>query len=92
MSALAVKDLPRLLAAAGVLVTDWQFTRGTSEGPGRCREFALGPAHRDAPLVPVPVAHEADEVADAFAAAHGLLEVDRRHGGEWAALLLRRAA
>ena len=30
---------------------------------------------------------EADEVAAAFA-AHGLRERDRRHGGEWAALLL----
>ncbi|WP_354697597.1 Ribosomal protein L11 methyltransferase [Paraconexibacter sp. AEG42_29] len=36
------------------------------------------------------LAHEADEVAAAFGAAHGLREVDRRHGGEWAALLLRR--
>jgi ribosomal protein L11 methyltransferase len=31
---------------------------------------------------------EADEVAAAFA-RHGLSESDRRHGGEWAALLLR---
>jgi ribosomal protein L11 methyltransferase len=31
--------------------------------------------------------HEADEVAAAFA-RHGLHEADRRHGGEWAALLL----
>jgi len=30
---------------------------------------------------------EADEVAAAFA-RHGLREADRRHGGEWAALLL----
>lgn len=35
------------------------------------------------------LAHEADEVAAAFA-GHGLREADRRHGGEWAALLLRR--
>lgn len=34
------------------------------------------------------LAHEADEVAAAFA-RHGLREADRRHGGEWAALLLR---
>jgi ribosomal protein L11 methyltransferase len=33
--------------------------------------------------------HEADEVAAAFA-AHGLAEAHRLHGGEWAALLLRR--
>ena len=36
------------------------------------------------------LAHEADEVAVAFA-AHGLHEADRRTGGEWAALLLRRS-
>jgi ribosomal protein L11 methyltransferase len=35
------------------------------------------------------LAHEADEVAAAFA-PHGLVEAQRRHGGEWAALLLRR--
>ena len=35
------------------------------------------------------LAHEADEVAAAFA-VHGLRETARRHGGEWAALLLRR--
>ena len=35
------------------------------------------------------LAHEADEVAAAFA-PHGLREADRRGGGEWAALLLRR--
>ncbi len=35
------------------------------------------------------LADEADEVAAAFA-PHGLLEAGRRHGGEWAALLLRR--
>ena len=35
------------------------------------------------------LAHEADEIAAAFAEYHGLREVDRRHGGEWAALLLR---
>jgi ribosomal protein L11 methyltransferase len=32
---------------------------------------------------------EADEVAEAFA-RHGLHEADRRHGGEWSALLLAR--
>jgi len=36
------------------------------------------------------LAHEADEVAAAFAEQHGLREADRRHGGEWAALLLVR--
>ena len=36
------------------------------------------------------LAHEADEVATAFAASMGLRESARRHGGEWAALLLRR--
>jgi len=36
------------------------------------------------------LAHEADEVAAAFA-AHGLQEERRCHGGEWAALLLRRS-
>lgn len=35
------------------------------------------------------LAHEADEVAQAFA-PHGLHEAGRRHGGEWAALLLVR--
>ena len=35
------------------------------------------------------LAHEADEIAAAFA-AHGLHERARRHGGEWAALLLTR--
>jgi ribosomal protein L11 methyltransferase len=34
------------------------------------------------------LAHEADEVAAAFAAGLGLREAQRRHGGEWAALLL----
>jgi ribosomal protein L11 methyltransferase len=38
------------------------------------------------------LAHEADEVAGAFAAAFGLREVARREGGEWAALRLDRAA
>ena len=37
------------------------------------------------------LAHEADEVAAAFGAAMGLVERDRRLGGEWAALLLERA-
>jgi ribosomal protein L11 methyltransferase len=37
------------------------------------------------------LAHEADEVAAAFAEQRGLHEADRRHGGEWAALLLRAA-
>lgn len=36
------------------------------------------------------LAHEADEVAAAFAASMGLRETDRRLGGEWAALLLQR--
>ena len=36
------------------------------------------------------LAEEADEVAGAFADALGLREAARRHGGEWAALLLRR--
>lgn len=36
------------------------------------------------------LAHEADEVAAAFAASLGLREAARRHGGEWAALLLVR--
>ncbi|MCW3041465.1 MAG: hypothetical protein JWM31_3370 [Solirubrobacterales bacterium] len=36
------------------------------------------------------LAHEADEVAAAFAEHRGLREADRRHGGEWAALLLTR--
>jgi ribosomal protein L11 methyltransferase len=36
------------------------------------------------------LAHEADEVAAAFAGRAGLTERGRRHGGEWAALLLRR--
>ena len=35
------------------------------------------------------LAHEADEVAAAFA-RHGLRETERRHGGEWVAFLLRR--
>lgn len=35
---------------------------------------------------------EADEVAAAFAERLGLVETDRREGGEWAALLLRRPA
>ena len=34
------------------------------------------------------LAHEADEVAAAFAERHGLREAARRTGGEWAALLL----
>ena len=36
------------------------------------------------------LAHEADEVAAAFARTMGLRETARRHGGEWAALLLER--
>lgn len=36
------------------------------------------------------LAHEADEVAAAFAENQGLRETARRHGGEWAALLLTR--
>lgn len=35
---------------------------------------------------------EADEVAAAFAEHLGLVETDRREGGDWAALLLRRPA
>ncbi|HEY6758929.1 MAG TPA: 50S ribosomal protein L11 methyltransferase [Baekduia sp.] len=35
------------------------------------------------------LAHEADEIAAAFA-RHGLLEAERRESGEWAALVLRR--
>ena len=35
---------------------------------------------------------QADEVAKAFGDAHGLLEVDRRISGEWAALLLAQAS
>ena len=35
------------------------------------------------------LAHEGDEVAAAFA-RHGLRQADRRHDGEWVALLLRR--
>ena len=35
------------------------------------------------------LAHEGDEVAGAFA-RHGLRETERRQGGEWVALLLRR--
>ena len=35
---------------------------------------------------------QADEVARAFAERHGLRERSRRHEGEWAALLLERAA
>lgn len=38
------------------------------------------------------LAHEADEVAAAFAASLGLRETDRRLAGEWAALLLRSGA
>jgi ribosomal protein L11 methyltransferase len=37
------------------------------------------------------LAHEADEVVAAFA-PHGLHEAERRHGGEWAAVLLRARA
>lgn len=36
------------------------------------------------------LATEADEIAGAFAASMGLRETGRRHGGEWAALLLQR--
>jgi ribosomal protein L11 methylase PrmA len=36
------------------------------------------------------LAHEADEVAAAFADRAGLTERGRRHGGEWVALLLQR--
>jgi ribosomal protein L11 methyltransferase len=36
------------------------------------------------------LAHEADEVAAAFTTHHGLTEADRRHAGEWAALLLSK--
>ena len=35
------------------------------------------------------LAHEADELSDAFS-RHGLRERERRHGGEWAALTLAR--
>jgi ribosomal protein L11 methyltransferase len=38
------------------------------------------------------LADQADEVARAFAERHGLRERSRRHEGEWAALLLERAA
>ncbi len=37
------------------------------------------------------LAHEADEIAAAFA-AHGLMETDRRQSGEWAVLHMRQAA
>jgi ribosomal protein L11 methyltransferase len=36
------------------------------------------------------LAHEADEIAAAFAHAHGLRETARRESAEWAALVLRR--
>jgi ribosomal protein L11 methyltransferase len=36
------------------------------------------------------LAHEADEVAAAFTTGLGLRETGRRHGGEWAAVLLER--
>ena len=51
-----------------------------------------GFAHGEAPGTLVAsglLTHEADEVAAAFSASMGLHEIDRRHGGEWAALLLR---
>ena len=51
--------------------------------------FADG-AVPDALIASGLLAHEADEVAAAFAASLGLREAARRHGGEWAALLLRR--
>ena len=35
---------------------------------------------------------QVDEVAEAFADTHGLLERDRRISGEWAALLLAQAS
>jgi ribosomal protein L11 methyltransferase len=38
------------------------------------------------------LAHEADEIAAAFAHAHGLRETARRQSAEWAALVLRRSA
>ncbi|MCW3017613.1 MAG: hypothetical protein JWO02_4705 [Solirubrobacterales bacterium] len=44
----------------------------------------------DAVIASGLLAHEADEVAAAFAARQGLREADRRHSGEWAALLLTR--
>ena len=37
------------------------------------------------------LAHEADEAAGAFAARHGLVEIERRSAAEWTALLLRRS-
>ena len=37
------------------------------------------------------LAEEADEIVAAFS-AHGMVEHDRRHGGEWAALLLTRSS
>ncbi|HEX7609364.1 MAG TPA: 50S ribosomal protein L11 methyltransferase [Solirubrobacteraceae bacterium] len=37
------------------------------------------------------LAHEADEIADAFASSLSLLECERRQSGEWAALWLARA-
>jgi len=49
-----------------------------------------GGAVPDALIASGLLAHEADEVAAAFAASMGLREAARRHGGEWAALLLRR--
>jgi len=50
--------------------------------------FAGGAAPRNL-IASGLLAHEADEVAAAFATSMGLREADRRLGGEWAALLLR---
>ncbi len=49
-----------------------------------------GGARPDALIASGLLAREADEVAAAFTEHHGLREADRRHGGEWAALLLVR--
>ena len=59
----------------------------------RCCSHRRGRLHGEPPpdalIASGLLAHEADEVAAAFA-AHGLREAARRLGGEWAALLLRR--
>ena len=55
----------------------------------RVAQDGFAGAQPDALVASGLLAHEGDELADAFA-RQGLRETARRHGGEWVALLLRR--
>ncbi len=87
-TAVANMTAPILLAVAELLGEAWR-----DPGEGSADNSGEGPA--TPPLGPETVVcsgllpHEQDQVAEAFAKS-GLVEIDRRRDGDWAALMLRR--